>query len=95
MIAARMTPAVARRARLGDPTQYAETVTALLLCRPGDRLPYAIHGHEAADLGAIAAVADLEKSGLVRRERVKCEGRTVEIAMRLAPAAPLTWSLAA
>ena len=77
-----MTPAQARRARLSDPTQYAETTTALLLAQVGDGLPYAIRGREAADMAAIAAVYDLEMAGMVRRSAVQCEGVVVHVAIR-------------
>lgn len=83
-----MTPAQARRARLSDPAQYAETVTALLLAEVGSRLPYAICGQEAADVAAMAAVHDLEMQGLVSRSRVRCDGHLVEVAIRRAQAVP-------
>lgn len=78
-----MTPSMLRRARLSDPAQYAETITALLLTEVGNALPYAIRGHAPADAGAIAAVHDLESVGLVRRAEVLCDGTTVQIAERL------------
>lgn len=78
-----MTPAQLRRARASDPTQYAETMTALLLAAPLARLPYAIAGQEDRDAAAIAAVADLVGMGMVRRTRVRCEGEVVEVAIRV------------
>lgn len=87
-----MTPTQARLARLADPVQYAETVTALWLAEAGTRLPYAIMGHEAVDEGGIAAVRDLEMAGLVTRSRVRCAGQVVEVAIRTARHGPTTES---
>ena len=58
-------------------------LAALLLAAPLARLPYAIVGQEDRDAAAIAAVADLEALGLVRRTRVRCEGEVVEVAIRM------------
>lgn len=77
-----MTPTQARRARLSDPTQYAETTTALMLAAVGEGLPYAIRGREEADMAAVAAVYDLEMAGLVRRSAVMCDGVVVHVAIR-------------
>jgi hypothetical protein len=72
----------ARRARLTDPSLYAETVTALLKAGTGTGLPYCIQGLERDAAGAVAAVNDLELAGLVYRHRVLCDGEVLEVAVR-------------